>query len=169
MIMTKQGFHAFTTKYNGLVKQLVNDVHVGSPFDVERLERKDEIMQGSVAIWDTGATGSVITKRLVDLLNLKPISKQAVRGVTGEKLSNVYMVHIMLPNNMLLTYVRVIECEDILGDSSLLIGMDIISLGDFSITNVKGKTVMSYRYPSLEVVDYVAQANSQNSLMGMTE
>ncbi len=160
--MSNLGFHAFTTKYQGLVKQLVNDVHVGKPFNLDELENNNLELDGAVAIWDTGATGSVITKELVNKLGLKPISKQAVRGVTGEKESNVYMVHIMLPNNMLLTFVRVIECEDILGESSLLIGMDIISLGDFSVTNVEGKTVMSYRYPSIKVVDYVEEAKEQN-------
>ena len=40
--------------------------------------------------------------------------------------------------------------------------MDIISLGDFSVTNVDGKTAMSFRFPSIKEVDYVLEANKQN-------
>jgi uncharacterized protein YecA (UPF0149 family) len=32
--------------------------------------------------------------------------------------------------------------------------MDVITLGDFSITNWNDKTCMSYRYPSLHEIDY---------------
>ena len=39
-----------------------------------------------------------------------------------------------------------------------LIGMDIITLGDFSVTNLNGKTTFSFRYPSCETINYVKQA-----------
>ena len=47
--------------------------------------------------------------------------------------------------------------EAVLNGFDVLIGMDIITLGDFSITNVNGKTVFSFRIPSTETVDYVQQ------------
>lgn len=36
----------------------------------------------------------------------------------------------------------------------ILIGMDIIKLGDFAISNYKGQTQFSFRIPSQEHVDY---------------
>lgn len=51
--------------------------------------------------------------------------------------------------------VPVSEAE--LNGFDVLIGMDIITLGDCSITNVNGKTVFSFRIPSTETVDYVQQ------------
>ena len=33
--------------------------------------------------------------------------------------------------------------------------MDIISKGDFTVTNDNGKTVFTFRYPSLECIDFV--------------
>ncbi|MCY7409416.1 MAG: SEC-C domain-containing protein [Chitinophagales bacterium] len=33
--------------------------------------------------------------------------------------------------------------------------MDIIAMGDFSITNLDGNTCMSFRMPSLHEIDYV--------------
>lgn len=45
-------------------------------------------------------------------------------------------------------------------DTDFLIGMDIITLGDFAVTNVNGKTVFSFRYPSCEKIDYVNDARN---------
>jgi len=40
-----------------------------------------------------------------------------------------------------------------------LIGMDVITLGDFSITNHNGITCMSFRVPSSHEIDYVKNPN----------
>ncbi len=40
-----------------------------------------------------------------------------------------------------------------------LIGMDVITLGDFSITNHNGSTCMSFRVPSGHEIDYVKNLN----------
>ena len=39
----------------------------------------------------------------------------------------------------------------------VLLGMDIITIGDFSITNQAGNTVFSFRVPSQHTIDYVAE------------
>ena len=36
--------------------------------------------------------------------------------------------------------------------------MDIITLGDFSVTNFDEKTTFSFRYPSCSKIDYVMEA-----------
>jgi uncharacterized protein YecA (UPF0149 family) len=38
--------------------------------------------------------------------------------------------------------------------------MDIITLGDFAVTNFNGNTCMSFRVPSLHQIDYVEEANA---------
>ncbi len=45
-----------------------------------------------------------------------------------------------------------------LNGTDFLIGMDIITLGDFSVTNLNEKTTFSFRYPSCETINYVKQA-----------
>jgi hypothetical protein len=45
------------------------------------------------------------------------------------------------------------------GGFEAIIGMDVICLGDFSITNARGQTWMSFRMPPCEHIDYVADAN----------
>lgn len=37
----------------------------------------------------------------------------------------------------------------------MLIGMDIITTGDFSITNYNEHTTMSFRTPSIQTIDFV--------------
>ena len=49
----------------------------------------------------------------------------------------------------------------LVGGFDSLIGMDIITLGDFTITNFKGKTCMSFRVPSQHEVDYVKDIGLQ--------
>lgn len=145
---------AFTTTSNqGRLRVLTTSVHildkpVGNPNDGKEF----------IAIWDTGATNSCITRSVVDQLQLKPISKARVSGVHGEEIKNVYMVSIGLPNGVGFPNVTVTEC--ILKDADVLIGMDIIADGDFAVTNKGGVTKFSYRHPSIEHIDFVEEIKS---------
>ena len=42
-----------------------------------------------------------------------------------------------------------------------IVGMGVICMGDFSVTNVAGKTWVSFRTPSCEAVDYVVAWNRE--------
>lgn len=111
----------------------------------------------TLAIWDTGATNSVITQSCAKSLGLIPVSKAMVKGVHGGKEVNVYYVNVTLNNNNITLNAQVTECSELSADhaTGFLIGMNIISLGDFAITNFNGKTVMSFRVPSLQKIDFV--------------
>src|SRR5690606_24653632 len=105
-------------------------------------------------LWDTGATNSCITRSTAQALGLSPISKTIVQHAKGQTVSNVYLVNIYLPNNVAIQHIRVTECADN-GTWGVIIGMDIITMGDFAITNVSGKTVFSFRFPSREQIDFL--------------
>lgn len=47
--------------------------------------------------------------------------------------------------------------EAALKDCDMLIGMDIISQGDFALTNRDGRTVFSFQIPSTHLYDFVKQ------------
>lgn len=111
------------------------------------------------AIWDTGATGSVITQRVVDTCGLKPIGMTQVHHAHGMAMAETYLVNIGLPNRVGFANMTVTKGDLALTDA--LIGMDIITRGDFAITNKAGKTVMSFRVPSLVCVDYVEEHKQQ--------
>lgn len=144
---------ALTNKFNGIARVITSDIVVQNTANSKSLKTK--------GIWDTGATGSAITKNLAKDLSLIPIGRVKVKGVHGDKDVNVYPVKITLNNEDVSFVLPVTECDDLTDDNTamFLIGMDIISQGDFSITNFNGKTIMSYRKPSLSNVDFVEQLN----------
>ena len=108
------------------------------------------------AIWDTGATNTVITTRVATALGIAPTGLVESRTANGVRLCNTYLVDVILLNGVAFPNIPV--TEGTIEDSDALIGMDIICQGDFAITNVGGKTIASYRVPSVEAIDYVAEA-----------
>ena len=107
------------------------------------------------ALWDTGATASVISTDVAVSLGLEPISQCKAYHAQGESLVNVYLVDILLPNHLLVRDVRVTEGQ--LNGFGMLIGMDIINLGDFALTHRDAKTVFSFQIPPTHEYDFVKQ------------
>jgi len=78
-----------------------------------------------------------------------------VQGATGSSDCETFLVSIFLPNTVVFPSIRV--TKGVLTGCDVLIGMDIINQGDFAITQSDGKTTFSYRYPSIEQIDFVVQ------------
>lgn len=132
-------FQAFTVKANGgRLDKIVTVVGVSKPsLNGEPPGAKD--IRQTTAIWDTGATQSVVTKATARALDLVPSGMARVFHAGGESDFNAYLVNLHLPNGLNVAAVHVLEMED--GqDFGVLIGMDVITLGDFTITNVGGVT-----------------------------
>ena len=72
-----------------------------------------------------------------------------------------------LPNDVLIKDLVVIDSE--IGSQSIgvLIGMDVIGMGDFAVSNFGDKTVFSFRIPSDKRTDYVAELR-KSQLIGPT-
>jgi hypothetical protein len=151
------GFRAFTTKYGQLVRAIVTPIGVCPAFDPKSPPKPEPTYVEVRALWDTGATNSCITAPTAKSLGLRPTGSAVVYHVDGSCTRTTYLVNMMLPNRVGAAGVRVTECDTVAGDFGVIIGMDIISSGDFSITNVGAKTCVSFRMPSLEEVDYVAE------------
>jgi hypothetical protein len=112
-----------------------------------------------VAIWDTGATGSVITQPVVDACGLKPTGMALVSGVHGQSTAETFLVNIALQNGVAFQSVQVTKGE--LEGFQVLIGMDIISMGDFAVSNFEGKTAFTFRIPSQATTDFVAEMRAK--------
>ena len=119
-----------------------------------------------IGVWDTGATGSVITQKVVDSLGIKPIGMTNVNTADGQSISPVYLVDFVFPNKVVIQGLRVTLGK--LANFDALIGMDVINVGDFSITNVGGKTKMSFRTPSMVEIDYVEELKSSEPNNNLT-
>jgi hypothetical protein len=143
-------FNCFTVDLLGLARTLITQVQIGLPFDPVT-SKEPTFSKTFVAIWDTGATGSVIMQKVINELGLKDSGIKTAIGVDGEHLTKTYLVSIGLPNRVGFPSVRVTSGKVLHAD--VLIGMDIISHGDFSVTNYAGKTCFSFRIPSLERID----------------
>lgn len=143
---------AFTIKSNsGILNQLTTMVNVVVPNTKNANQVK--------AIWDTGATASVITENVVKALGLIPTGMSHVHTANGPTIQSTYIVDIVLPNGLKVRDVTVTGATALSGGCDVLIGMDIIALGDLSITNHKGCTCMSFRIPSMHEIDYVKNLN----------
>lgn len=151
-------FSAFTTRFNGITNVLHTKVSLSLPYNPTTDISQPPTPVECDAIWDTGASMSTITKATAQKLGLKPTGKVGVSNTSGKQIKDTYLINVYLPNKVALSYVSVVECESLVGNFEFLVGMDIIANGDFSVTNVNGKTVMSYRMPSIEEVDYVKEA-----------
>jgi len=140
--------HGFTKPFNGITNVISTGVGIDLPFSFN-----STTSFSTIAIWDTGATGTAITKVVAQKLGLKPIGKVIAHGANGPYPANVYFVSIALPNKIVIPQLRVTELEALTGDFEVLIGMDIISSGDLSISNFGGQTIMSFRMPSIGHID----------------
>lgn len=134
----------FTEKYKSILRKLINSAVV---------EYNNNIVPVR-AQWNIGATGTCISKRLVKELNLTPTGMINVHTPSGVGTMNKYMVNLILNNEVRILNVVVMDSE--IGNQGIdvLIGMDIISNGDFAVSNFEGRTQFSFRLPSQEHVEY---------------
>ena len=116
------------------------DVYQWSDFEAGQKPKK--MIKIESALWDTGATQTLISKRVIDALELEPIGKCKVEGYDGESEENLYIVHIGLPTRDVILDVMVTET---IGKSyDVVLGMDIINKGDFCLIQKAGKTEFSF-------------------------
>lgn len=134
----------FTEKYKSIQRKLINSAVVES--EKEHVPVK--------AQWDTGATGTCISKELVNKLKLIPTGLVNVHTPSGIGTMNKYMINLVLNNEVRFVNLSVMDSEIGKQGIDVLIGMDIISNGDFAVSNYDGKTYFSFRLPSQEHVEY---------------
>lgn len=145
---------SFTTSYSGKSNKLINKVLISLPESID-VKFEGLCKPEFIALWDTGATNTVINKNVVDQCGLIPIGITECYGVNGKHQSNVYLVNIYLPNKVVIPNLTV--TEGVLKDIDVLVGMDVMGLGDFAVSNYKGITTFSFRFPSIETIDFVAK------------
>lgn len=144
---------AFTLASQGILQTLETNALITSKY-IEKNTSYDLTIRN--VLWDTGASKSTISPRVVNDLNLTPMGICTLSTANGLVQAKTYVVDIGLPNKVTIKDVMV-SCADIGDNIDALIGMDIITLGDFSVTNVNGKTKFSFRIPSVKAIDYVKE------------
>ena len=118
---------AFTLRRDTLTQDLMTPVRIhDANISTERVTSDGFVSYN--ALWDTGAMASVISTEVVPALDLSPISQCMTYHAQGQSLVNVYLVDMILPNKILVRDIQVTEGH--LNGFGMLIGMDIINLGD---------------------------------------
>lgn len=149
---------SFTVKANGgVLRVLQTQCHVAPAFNQSAGLPLNASM--FTAIWDTGATNSVVTQKVVDACALKQTGIKQVFGFNTQGMEPTYLVSIGLPNGVLFSQVEVTK-GSLGGGSDVLIGMDIITSGDFVVTNKGGNTIFSFCFPSMRQTDFVEEHNA---------
>ena len=141
--MPKQNHDAYMQEYDGIPLKIITEAQVIGVSST----RHDKMYVK--ALWDTGAMKSAITHNLASQLNLKSIKRVKVNGVNSVGYAKVVKISVLLPNLHIVDDVNATVCNLIHG-VDLLIGMDIIMIGDFCISNGGGKTLFSFAIPPFE-------------------
>jgi predicted aspartyl protease len=150
---------AFTIDYFGKVNKLHTECGVCKHFDPRTSKEKHPKIENFNGLWDTGATNSAISRNVIDKLGLIPTGMGRVFHAGGESWVSTYYVNIFLPNKAGIHSLRVTEGK--INGADVLIGMDIISRGDFAVCHRDGKTKFSFQIPSSHDFDFVKEYNEK--------
>ena len=160
MIKKYDGTVAFTVRYAARVNLLTTKAGISEAFDPQRSETgsKQPPFHTVRAIWDTGASRTCITQDVVAKLGLQAIDQTRNHTAGGLRQAGVYLVNVRLPNKVVFPVLRVSD-GDIFG-ADILIGMDVIGMGDFAVTSSEGDTWMTFSLPSVRRLDFVDKSES---------
>jgi hypothetical protein len=139
--MPKIPHFAFKYEYQGCARQLLSSIEV---FALEN----HALRKTYIGVWDTGATQTLITQKIFTDLNLTPIDNAIVAGVNSKTIAPVVLIGLILPNNIQIKGIRATVSH--IQGVDMLLGMDLIQLGDFSISNHDNKTVFTFAIPPFE-------------------
>ena len=157
---------AFTTKFKNRASALETTVRFSEPYDPRLGGSPPDIIEFK-AVWDTGATRTAITQKVIDALGIQKIDEVDNYTANGMRKAGVYLVNVYLPNNVAFSGMRVTD-GDIYGTDAL-IGMDIIGQGDFAVTHRFGTTWMTYQFPATHNIDFVNEINIKRGKNGFRQ
>jgi len=141
--------YAFDAEFPTVVRELVTDISIFPSPNSQGIK--------TYAVWDTGATHSVLSPKIANNLGLIPIDSSLVSGINHSQYADIVIASIGLANGLLLPDIRFSVCD--IPGTDVLIGMDIIMMGDFAISNGDGKTLFSFAIPPFKKkVSYTEKA-----------
>ena len=141
---------AFIKEYGKLQKIIIMPVNILPVASSDNTISNTPIRVKS--LWDTGATLSIIKPQLRDKLKLRMVragSSATIAGL-GEHMhkADYTVLSIQLRDNFEINWCPVYVL-DFSVDVDLIIGMDIIGMGDFAVCNTNNETSFSFVIPSL--------------------
>jgi hypothetical protein len=150
-------YHAFTWKAPEIQRRIIVPVSVEESLALCRhIEKPCQSVKVN-ALWDTGASITAVSDRLAKMLDLTRIGFAEMGTARGNETTSTYFIDVKLRGIPPIADVSVVEFVG-QGQFDIIIGMDIMSLGDFAVTTGAGRTVLSFRIPPNDVsIDYAEQ------------
>jgi len=106
------------------------------------------------ALWDTGASISAVTPEIQQQLKAPTVDKKAISGIHNTQIVDVIYITLELPNHVIKKNIKVVVCN-ITSNVGMILGMDIISMGDFALSNGNDQTLVSFAVPPFkEKIDF---------------
>jgi len=153
-------YSAFFVKYKGVTNELTtpasilplfttNPAFFGVPFEIE-------------ALWNTGATTTCIKPALWKRLELYPLESGCTElsGIGGNVATDLTLINLLLAPKFEIEGCPV-YVVDFPGNADILIGMDIISMGDFAVCNTGKTSSFSFVIPPFsDRINFVDKAGS---------
>lgn len=146
------GNSAFTYTYQTIEKKLRTEVTI---------ENSSKSIN-TFALWDTGASISCISEEVANSLELIPTGEIDMATPSGVATRNTYLINVTLPNDVKINDLVVADSEIGKQGLGMLVGMDIITKGDFAVTHSNGRTKFTFRIPSLLYIDFVRDIKINN-------
>jgi len=158
-------YRAFFTTYFGITDELNTTVSIIPLYTTEAAFRG--VPFEAEALWDTGATSSFIKPALWERLKLRPLEfgRSQFAGIGGNVIADLTLVSLLLTPVLEISSCP-IYITDFPGDADILIGMDIIGMGDFAICNTENKTSFSFVMPSFpDRINFADRAENANKTL----
>ena len=145
---------AYSHPFDNIVNRILIDCSIG----IAHMSGVDRPMK---ALWDTGACCTCIATSVAQAMGLVKINERELIGADNKPfMADVYCVRLTM-GHFIISFIEVCGIPMDGKAENMIIGMDVITKGDLSITNYQGKTVLTFREPSLEKIDYVEELKLQ--------
>jgi len=142
-------YRGFIKSYDCQKNKLITTANI---FPITSLDKNLRTMPVEVkTLWDTGATLTFIKSGLRDKLKLsmaRTESSAVIAGVGGHVKADFTYISILVSPNFIIEYCPV-YVVDFPVNVDIVIGMDIINMGDFAVSNTGMKTSFSFIMPPL--------------------
>ena len=136
--------YAFTGRFNMFRGRIVSEIVICSPDDAELVSTRIR------ALWDTGCSQSIISKRVADFLRLQPDNKQQFRSpFGGTAICDVAKVRLcgVLGGIRIPIDAAINTKPNSDPDCDITLGLDFITMGDFAISHLGESLFLSFCYP----------------------
>ena len=147
--------YAFTGRFNIFRGRIVSEIVICSPDDAELVSTRIR------ALWDTGCSQSIISKRVADFLRLQPDNKQQFRspfgGTAGCDVANVRLC-VVLGGIRIPIDAAINTKPNSDPDCDITLGLDFITMGDFAISHLGESLFLSFCYPPVGCLLYTSDA-----------